>query len=269
MARSATEDPTIEAQAQLDVTTGDGGLGVLVALGGLVAAVTKVGAGALAGARLAGRFWVGQQRRESSAGNGVGQNSGRRPNRRSVFRMVPVLIAVFMAVLMSGCGQSVNTDGGFVSGDGSITRFSIEERKLAPEIAGTTLDGDEFSSKSLDRQVIVYNVWGSWCAPCVKEAPALVAAAKRTAREARFVGLNTRDLDPAPARAFVRAFDVPYPNIYDPDGELMLKFDGLVPATAIPSTLIIDTQGRIAVRILGETTEATLVGLITDVAAGR
>lgn len=269
MARSATEDPTIEAQAQLDATTGDGGLGVLVALGGLVAAVTKVGAGALAGARLAGWFWVGLQRRESSAGNGVGQNSGRRPNRRSVFRMVPVLIAVFMAVLMSGCGQSVNTDGGFVSGDGSITRFSIEERKLAPEIAGMTLDGDEFSSKSLDRQVIVYNVWGSWCAPCVKEAPALVAAAKRTAREARFVGLNTRDLDPAPARAFVRAFDVPYPNIYDPDGELMLKFDGLVPATAIPSTLIIDTQGRIAVRILGETTEATLVGLITDVAAGR
>lgn len=268
MPRSATEAPTIEAQAQLDATTGDGGLGVLVALGGLVAAVTKVGAGALAGARLAGWFWVGLQRRESSAGNGVGQNSGRRPNRRSVFRMVPVLIAVFMAVLMSGCGQSVNTDGGFVSGDGSITRFSIEERKLAPEIAGTTLDGDEFSSKSLDRQVIVYNVWGSWCAPCVKEAPALVAA-KRTAREARFVGLNTRDLDPAPARAFVRAFDVPYPNIYDPDGELMLKFDGLVPATAIPSTLIIDTQGRIAVRILGETTEATLVGLITDVAAGR
>lgn len=268
MPRSATEAPTIEAQAQLDATTRDGGLGVLVALGGLVGAVTMVGAGALAGARLAGWFWVGLQRRESSAGNGVGQNSGRRPNRRSVFRMVPVLIAVFMAVLMSGCGQSVNTDGGFVSGDGSITRFSIEERKLAPEIAGTTLDGDEFSSKSLDRQVIVYNVWGSWCAPCVKEAPALVAA-KRTAREARFVGLNTRDLDPAPARAFVRAFDVPYPNIYDPDGELMLKFDGLVPATAIPSTLIIDTQGRIAVRILGETTEATLVGLITDVAAGR
>ena len=180
-----------------------------------------------------------------------------------------VALAAALTLLLGGCTGSTSSEGGYISGDGSITRVAPDQRREAPVIDGTLLDGKPWSSTSVQGKVIVYNVWGSWCAPCVKEAPALVAAAKRTAREARFVGLNTRDLDPAPARAFVRAFDVPYPNIYDPDGELMLKFDGLVPATAIPSTLIIDTQGRIAVRILGETTEATLVGLITDVAAGR
>ena len=44
---------------------------------------------------------------------------------------------------------------------------------------------------------------------------------------------------------------------------------GHLPATAIPSTLLVDPRGRIAARIIGETTEATVVGLIDDLAAGK
>ena len=71
------------------------------------------------------------------------------------------------------------------------------------------------------------------------------------------------------AKAFVREFQVPYPNLSDPSGELVLKFAGQLPLNAIPSTVIVDAEGRIAARVLGEATEATLVGLIEDVAAGR
>lgn len=84
--------------------------------------------------------------------------------------------------------------------------------------------------------------------------------------EVQFIGVNTRDLDPAPAQAFVRAFNLPYPSIYDPDGSQLLDF-GQLPPKAIPSTLIIDAEGRIAARILGEANAAAFAGVIEDVKA--
>lgn len=175
---------------------------------------------------------------------------------------------VALAALLSGCGSAPTSNAGFVGGDGTITRLPAAERPAAPLIEGTTLAGAPWTSSSATGAILVYNVWGSWCAPCRAEAPALVAASTRTSGKAVFVGLNTRDLDKAQAAAFVRAFEVPYVNLYDPDGALLLKFSGQLPASAIPSTLIVDAQGRIAARIIGEATEATLVGLIDDLAAG-
>ena len=99
--------------------------------------------------------------------------------------------------------------------------------------------------------------------------PALQGASETTQQTAHFVGINTRDYDPAPAEAFVRVFKISYPTIYDPSGKTLLPFAGQLPPSAIPSTLIIDQQGRLAVRILGSISEITLVDLISDVAAGR
>nr|WP_300148548.1 TlpA disulfide reductase family protein [Propionicimonas sp.] len=175
-----------------------------------------------------------------------------------------------LAVLLAGCGSAPTSTAGFVAGDGTLTVLPVDQRTSAPIISGTTLDGTPWSSATRSAQtVLVYNVWGSWCSPCRSEAPALVAASRRTAGKATFVGLNTRDLDKAAPQAFVRSFEVPYVNLYDPDGALLLKFAGQLPANAIPSTLLVDPQGRIAARIVGETTEATLVGLIEDLAAGK
>lgn len=183
--------------------------------------------------------------------------------RRGLLRLGVAMIAV---ALLSACGSRPAGEGGFVGGDGSLTVLAPTDRRPAPTVAGTTLTGSAWSSESVAGKVIVYNVWGSWCAPCRAEAPALVAASKRTAELAVFVGLNTRDLEKAAPRAFVRAFDVPYVNLYDPDGRLLLAFAGQLPASAIPSTLVVDREGRTAARIIGQATEATLVGLVTDIA---
>lgn len=154
---------------------------------------------------------------------------------------------------------------GFEVGDGSVLVLPAAKREPAPELAGTTLDGDPLSTADYAGQIMVLNVWGSWCTPCRAEAPALMAAAKALP-DVQFIGINTRDLDPVPAQAFVRAFGVEYPNLYDPDGALLLGF-GQVPPKAIPSTLVIDESGRVAARMLGEVTTATLVGVVEDVQA--
>lgn len=180
-----------------------------------------------------------------------------------------MVVAAALVWLLAGCSGVQSGTGGYVAGDGNLTVLPVDNRPLAPLIDGVTLGGEAWSSDEVTGRVIVYNVWGSWCSPCRSEAPALAAASRRTADEAVFIGLNTRDYDKAAPQAFVRAFKVPYQNLYDPGGNLLLRFSGQLPPSAIPSTLVVDRQGRIAARIIGETTEATLVGLIEDVAAGK
>lgn len=145
-----------------------------------------------------------------------------------------------------------------------LTLFEPGERVRIEPIAGTTLAGDELSVATLAGHVVVLNIWGSWCAPCRDEAPALVAVANRTFdRGVRFVGVDTRDSDDA-ARAFVRQFDVPYPSIVDERGETLLPLSGVVPLAAVPSTVLIDEEGRVAATVIGKIDRSTLSGLIRD-----
>lgn len=175
----------------------------------------------------------------------------------------PALALAAALIAASGC-----TTQGSLSGAGTLTRIEPAQRQAAPHLVGQTLTGTAFDSDTLKGKVIVYNVWGSWCAPCRKEAPALAAASKATVGMATFVGIDTRDSGTAQALALVREAGITYESVFDPDGRLLLQFTSL-PPSAIPSTIIVDAQGRVAARILGDTTEATLTGLVQDVAAGR
>jgi len=136
-------------------------------------------------------------------------------------------------------------------------------------VSGRTLDGEKVSLADFRGKVVVVNVWGSWCSPCRKEAPDLQAASVETKKVAQFVGITSKDYDPAPAEAFVRSFKLTYPSIYDPTGKVLLAFAGQLPPSAIPSTMIIDRQGRLAVRVLSGVSKITLVDMINDVANGR
>ncbi len=181
-------------------------------------------------------------------------------------RAVLALVATLVLTACSAGGQPGGAAGGtvgFTTGDGTVTIVPEAEREPAPVLEGPSLDGGTLSTADLAGKPIVVNVWGSWCAPCRAEAPELVEAAERLGDDVAFLGLNTRDLSEAPAQAFVRAFEIPYPNIFDPDGELLLGF-GQVPPKAIPSTLVIDAEGRVAARVIGEVNANTLVELVGD-----
>jgi thiol-disulfide isomerase/thioredoxin len=177
------------------------------------------------------------------------------------------LAAVAAVGLLAGCGDDVGSSGdeGYVSGNGIVTTVKAAERRAPASVTGTTLDGARVSLADFRGQVVVVNVWGSWCSPCRAEAPMLADAARElTPKGVAFVGIDSRDPSKAAARAFVRRFDVPYPSIYDQGGKTLLAFRGTLSPNAVPSTVVIDPQGRVASSVLGAITRTTLDDLVEE-----
>jgi thiol-disulfide isomerase/thioredoxin len=178
------------------------------------------------------------------------------------------LVALLAALTLAGCSQEAADPGdsaGFVEGDGTSVILPVDQRKPAPVLTGTDLNGEPVDTSTWEGNPGVINVWASWCAPCRAEAPELVAVAKQNP-DVNFLGLDTRDSD-APARAFVEKFNIPYPNLPDPDGQLVLQFSDSLPPQAIPSTLLVDAQGRVAGRFLGAVEAGELDAAIQDLVA--
>jgi len=194
--------------------------------------------------------------------------------RRSSVRLGAALAAIVMlaACARTGAHEQTRSAGevGYPTVSRNLTRVPPDQRKELPVVSGRALGSNKtISTQDYRGKVVVINVWGSWCPPCRKEAPDLQAANVETKNVAQFVGITSKDYDPAPAEAFVRSFKITYPSIYDPTGKVLLAFAGELPPSAIPSTMIIDGKGRLAVRVLSEVPKTTLVDMINDVAGGR
>lgn len=178
-----------------------------------------------------------------------------------------LLFALAITALgVTACGNagiSSGNEASFVSGDGTVTLLSPAERKAAPVIAGRTLDGSTFRA---DSGVRVINLWASWCAPCRAEAPTLARLALEYQGQVQFVGMLTRD-NVASANAFVSKFNLTYPTINDES--LILSFAGTLPPNAIPTTLVIDRNGRVAARLSGEVTDSGLSGVLDSILAEK
>lgn len=182
--------------------------------------------------------------------------------------LVAVVVLCAASTLASCTGSPKMSSGdnqGFVSGDGSTVVVAAKERDAAPDLSGTTLQGDTLSLSDYKGDVVILNVWASWCGPCRAEGKTLQSLADKYANQGvQFVGVNTRD-EVSNAEAFNRNFDIQYPSLSDPDGQLQLLFADTIPPSQIPSTLVLDREGRIAARVLGPVTYAQLDGLIDDV----
>jgi peroxiredoxin len=195
---------------------------------------------------------------------------------RDVVRLL--VAATAAAGLAAGCTASgalseqarAGDAKNYVAGDGSITQLAAGSRDEPVELRGTTAEGDTVDVAAWRGDVVVLNVWYAACAPCRAEAPDLAAVANElSARGVKFLGINARD-DAAGVQAFQRTYGVPYASVLDAaDGSALLALRGQVPPQAVPTTLVLDTEGRVAARVLGRVDRSTLRGLVEDVLADR
>lgn len=175
-----------------------------------------------------------------------------------------LLAVAVVCVLAVGALLAFRGGGGPQS---AVTTYAAADRKPAPALTGTTLDGEPFSLADLRGHVVVVNVWGSWCGPCRVEAPALerVATATRSQGVA-FVGIDVRD-DVRSAQAFVQKFSVGYPSIdASTDTGPLLALRGVLPVSP-PATMVLDRTGRVAATVIGGVTEPGLRALLDPVVA--
>jgi thiol-disulfide isomerase/thioredoxin len=173
-----------------------------------------------------------------------------------------------LVVVTGGEGQGVRPSG--VEADGPtrpVTEYPETERAEPVALRGRDLSGVGVDTTAWQGGPVVLNVWGSWCAPCRTEAPALRAvSAEYAGRGVRFLGVNVKD-NAAAARAFERRFQVPYPSLDDSQGRASLALSSYVPASVVPATLVLDRRGRVAARVLGATEASVLRTLLDAVTA--
>jgi thiol-disulfide isomerase/thioredoxin len=179
-------------------------------------------------------------------------------------------VAAVLLLAASGCSSLhglQGTDGkGYVVGDGAIRNIPVADRGAPVDLSGTDLDGKTITLASYRGKPTVVNVWGSWCADCHKEQPNLVAAARQLGSRVNFVGIDSRDNGTAQAKAYTQRYDIGWPSFFSPGGEALLAFSGVIDANSIPSTVVLDAQGRPAAAIIGGVpTSLTLVDVVRDV----
>ncbi|MEA5453736.1 TlpA disulfide reductase family protein [Sinomonas sp. JGH33] len=195
------------------------------------------------------------------------------PSRRSVLAFAVAVPAALAG--LSACAANdplaqqarAGDNKNYVAGDGSVTEYAKDQRKPPVAFTGTLYDGTSVASSSFAGRVTVLNFWFASCAPCRVEAPSLKALSDEFApKGVVFYGVNLRD-EKGTAEAFEQNFGLTYPSFNDQDGHVLLALSGMVPPGAVPTTLVLDKQGRVSARILGELDKSTLKALIESAAA--
>jgi peroxiredoxin len=177
----------------------------------------------------------------------------------------PLLSLAGALTLLAGCStgsDAVDVNNGgefrFVAGTPSGEVIPGGERASAPQFSGDLLGGGEFSSADLDGDVAVLNFWGSWCGPCRVETPEFQEVYAEVRDDGvQFLGLNVKETSEQFALAFVDRFGIEFPSLYDPRGEVALAFRDY-PANTIPSTIVLDPQGRVAAVYTGTVSQEDL-----------
>ncbi|MBW8798235.1 MAG: TlpA family protein disulfide reductase [Streptomyces sp.] len=199
-------------------------------------------------------------------------NRARSARRRAVLTSAGAATA---ALLMAACSSGGTSGGGgntnFVMGKDGVSTAKRGERAAAPDLSGETVDGGQADVASYKGKVVVLNVWGSWCPPCRAEAAGFAKVSEELKdKGVQFVGINTRDTSIQNAVAFEKQYGITYPNLYDPTGKLMLRFKkGTLNPQAVPSTLVLDREGRIAARSLAALSDDVLRSMIAPVLAEK
>ncbi|GAA4840025.1 TlpA family protein disulfide reductase [Garicola koreensis] len=192
------------------------------------------------------------------------QRSGKRVR---AFGAALLVIAFSLVACGSGSddlAQRASNDGSnYVAGDGSVEELAPQSRGEAVEFESELFDGTQITPETFQGEVSVINFWYAACAPCRVEAPDLQDVHEEFEPQGvQFFGVNTRDTEET-AEAFERNFGITYPSMEDRSGQVVMAMTDYVHPSAVPTTLVLDKQGRVAAKVVGIVEPSTLRALIT------
>lgn len=183
----------------------------------------------------------------------------------------PAGLLLLATLALSGCVAAdplseqyrAGSNKGYIAGDGTVETFPVEVRKTPGSFEGVTETGEAFTSAELAGNVAVVNFWYASCPPCRAEARDLEALNQQFLPDGvRFLGVNLRD-EAGTALSFAETFGVTYPSLLDNEtASAQLAFSNTIPPNAVPTTLVLDAEGRVAARILGQVTEPSILETI-------
>lgn len=186
------------------------------------------------------------------------------------------MLAATLLVGLAGCTSDPlaeqyreGDNKGFIAGDFRVDEIPVAERGEPVVFEGETEVGDAVSSDDYMGDVLVVNFWYANCGPCRVEAPFLEEVYQQyTGKGAEFLGVNTYD-QAETALSFAKDFGITYPSVIDiNDGKVKLAFATVSPLQATPVTLVVDKQGRVAARIIGQVQSASILStLVSDALA--
>ena len=188
-----------------------------------------------------------------------------------------MLAAVTACLVLSGCatGDDAVAQGGsfeFVAPGGKTDIFydpPADRGRPGPIKGPDLMDPDrQLSLDDFAGKVVVINVWGQWCGPCRSEIGELQQVYDDTREQGvAFLGIDVRDNDRQAAEDFIRDRNVTFPSIYDPPMRTMIAFGGKYPTSAIPSTIVLDREHRVAAVFLRELLAEDLLPVVQRLAA--
>ncbi|RMH50715.1 MAG: TlpA family protein disulfide reductase [Zetaproteobacteria bacterium] len=151
------------------------------------------------------------------------------------------LTGLLLLVSLAGC---------FSGGGGGAPASRLEQGMDFPALVMRDLSGGVVDSGTLLRgKVVVFNVWATWCPPCRKEMPDLIALSKRLPRkDFAVVGLSV-DESLQQLQQFIERHGVSFPVFWDPGGRAIAA-DRLT-VFKYPETFILNRQGTVVARVIG------------------
>jgi thiol-disulfide isomerase/thioredoxin len=185
---------------------------------------------------------------------------------------ITLMLSAFVLV-SSGCATDSlaeqfreGDNKNYIAGDGTVTEFALGSRPKAADWSGVSESGDSLSSDQLAGVITVINFWYAGCAPCRVEMPELIELQDQfLSDQVQFIGVNVRDTSET-ALAFARQINLNFPSVMDAKtGSVVLAFTGVVTPQAVPTTLVIDSEGNVSARVLGRIDKGILEELIKTV----
>ena len=168
----------------------------------------------------------------------------------------PLVIVSLVGVLVGALYLQVN----------SLERPSIGTGigELAPDFTGTTLEGNTITLSDFRGQIVLVNDFATWCGPCQAETPYLVEIYNAESGDVAIIGLNLQE-DEAKVTDFKEQYNVPYPLVMDPDGEIT----ELYRPVGLPTSWFIDSEGVVRYVHAGPMTTAMLQETLDAIREGR